>query len=109
MASPQAKRTLPTSLSVERWMPHERKCHIRRRRTSNSIILHCGGRRYGKYFTLYHYEAINLVNIHRAHEIYRQEGGTGSIKTGQALRKPNKMDELLSAKSRLYDVVLVQE
>eukprot|EP00920_Eleutheroschizon_duboscqi_P022162 GHVT01053519.1.p1 GENE.GHVT01053519.1~~GHVT01053519.1.p1 ORF type:complete len:474 (+),score=28.13 GHVT01053519.1:469-1890(+) len=105
----KAIRSLPPRVSVDKWLPHERKCHIRRRRTSNSIILHCGGRRYGKYFTLYHYEAINLVNIHRAHEIYRQEGGTGSIKTGQALRKPNKMDELLSAKSRLYDVVLVQE
>eukprot|EP00920_Eleutheroschizon_duboscqi_P022160 GHVT01053517.1.p3 GENE.GHVT01053517.1~~GHVT01053517.1.p3 ORF type:complete len:108 (+),score=14.93 GHVT01053517.1:2072-2395(+) len=88
-----------------------------------------------------------LENIHRAHEIYRQELGKGGEKTGLALlgagavatqmaidgnsiialsvaaiaavlvmgatlwkkRKLNKMDELLSADSLLYDVVLVQE
>eukprot|EP00920_Eleutheroschizon_duboscqi_P022172 GHVT01053531.1.p1 GENE.GHVT01053531.1~~GHVT01053531.1.p1 ORF type:complete len:254 (+),score=8.87 GHVT01053531.1:629-1390(+) len=109
MSSPRAIKRLPTSVSVDKWLPHERKCHIRRRRTSNSIILHCGGMRYGKHFTLYHLEAINLENIHRLHEKYRQEERTGSVKTEQALRKLNKMDELLSAKFLLYDVVLVQE
>eukprot|EP00920_Eleutheroschizon_duboscqi_P022176 GHVT01053535.1.p1 GENE.GHVT01053535.1~~GHVT01053535.1.p1 ORF type:complete len:537 (+),score=22.28 GHVT01053535.1:557-2167(+) len=74
---------LPTDFHTIKTSSRRRKCQLKRRRSTKTITLKCGGLKYGKIFTINHLDVIDLENIHRAHKEFRNQLASPNKITGR--------------------------